>query len=362
MFEDLMTGAEALASADDAALVTAITDWTRAEAAAAAHRMAAVAEFTDRRSRIELADGRAYWACDPWDSAAAEVAAAQTISHRTASTQMHQALALRDRLPRIRALLADGTISARLAATIAWRTQLVEDPQALALIDADLAAAATTFGPMSATKVETKVDALIEEHDPAAVRRFHSAARGRHIGFGDRDDETGLTSMWGKLYATDAELLERRLDAMTRAVCPDDPRTLGERRSEAMGVLAAGGQVLACTCARPDCPTKSPDARGDAIVVHVHTDQPPTDPDDPGEGGNPNDPPPGDPDEPTAPTDGPAEPTDPPPACPAPGFIAGGGVLPAPLMTELRRMGATLHTVAHPVSYTHLTLPTTPYV
>ena len=93
----------------------AITGWTRAEATAAAHRLAAIAELTDRRGASELAVERQFWACDAWDSAAAEVAVASGISARVASNQMHQALALRYRLPEVAKLMVEGTVSARLA-------------------------------------------------------------------------------------------------------------------------------------------------------------------------------------------------------------------------------------------------------
>ena len=122
MCDTLLPGAEALKSADDAAVVAAITWWTRAEAAASARRLEAVAELIRRR-----ADGPtdcAHWSCDNWDAMAAEVGAAQGISHRMASSQMYLAVALRDRLPRVAALFAEGAIRARLVTTIVWHTDL----------------------------------------------------------------------------------------------------------------------------------------------------------------------------------------------------------------------------------------------
>ncbi len=243
-----------------------------------AHRLAAIAELAGRRCGAELAASREQWACDGWDSAAAEIAAALTIGHRAAGTQMLQALRLRDRLPRVGALLADGMITAATAATMGWRTLLVEDPQVMARIDADLAGAAARFAALSAARLETAIDTIIVFHDPAAVRRFHSAARGRDITIGDPEDTTGTTSIWGRLHATDAELLKRRLDALAHSVCPADPRTLGERRSDALGILGAHGDRLPCRCEKPDCPAAGPDARADRIVIHVLTDQHPDTP------------------------------------------------------------------------------------
>ncbi|WP_156766797.1 DUF222 domain-containing protein, partial [Mycobacterium sp. E2327] len=69
--------------APDADVVDAITDGARAEAAAAARRLAAIAELVTRRA--DGATDRAHWSCDNWDAIAAEVAAAQGISHALAS-------------------------------------------------------------------------------------------------------------------------------------------------------------------------------------------------------------------------------------------------------------------------------------
>src|SRR5690242_8149946 len=87
------------AGVDDAAVVAAIADLTRAEAATAARRLAAIAEF--KRRRVVDDGERARWACDWWDCAAAEVGAAMNISARKASGQMRIAVALRDHLPAV---------------------------------------------------------------------------------------------------------------------------------------------------------------------------------------------------------------------------------------------------------------------
>ncbi len=88
---------------------------------------------------------------------------------------------------------------------------------------------------------------------------------------GKPDDETGVASIWGALLATDAELLDRVLTEMARQVCDQDPRTFGQRRADALGVLAARGDLLACQCGNPDCPAAGPDARATAVMIHVLT-------------------------------------------------------------------------------------------
>ena len=112
------------AAASDEELVVAIEDGVRQEAIAGARRLAAIAELT--RRRVDDDDERALWAFDPWDSVAAEVAAAMAIGSRRASGQMRIAEALRDHLPQVAALHCKGALSSRLVSTITWGTRLVQ--------------------------------------------------------------------------------------------------------------------------------------------------------------------------------------------------------------------------------------------
>ncbi|HWS92549.1 MAG TPA: DUF222 domain-containing protein, partial [Mycobacterium sp.] len=271
MFDVLLPDAEALRRADDAAVVAAIAGCAKAEAAAAARRLVAIAEFVARR-----ADGptdSAYWSCDNWDAIAAEVAAAQGISHAMASGQMYLAVALRDRLPKVAALFAQGTISARLASAMVWHTDLIKDPDTLRLVDERLADDATSFGPLSVSKTAQAIDAVVDRHDPAAVRRSRAGARGRDVVISPADDASGTAALWGSLLATDAAILDRRLTQMAHQVCDDDPRTLAQRRADALGALAARAEHLACGCAGPNCPAGADtDPRAAAVMIHVVAD------------------------------------------------------------------------------------------
>ena len=162
-----------------------------------------------------------------------------------------------------------------VATTVTWRGQLIEDPDLLARVDADIAEAATRFGTLSEQKLTDAIDTRIGNHDPDAVRRFQSAAKGLDVRFGKPDDETGTRSIYGLVKITDAELTDRRVEALARSVCPDDPRTHGERRTEALGIIAVNGEVLPCRCGKPDCPaTGGKDPRAEHLVIHVITDDP----------------------------------------------------------------------------------------
>ncbi|MGO9153616.1 DUF222 domain-containing protein [Mycobacterium sp.] len=320
---DNWSSAESLQSADDDAVVAAISEWTRAEAVASARRLAAIAEWVRRH-----ADGPtdcAHWSCDNWDAMAAEVGAAQGISHRMASGQMYLAVALDNRLPHVAALFAQGKISARLASTIVWHTDLIKDPETLRLVDETLAQDAARFGPLSATKTAQAINTVVDYHDPAALRRTRDAARSREVVIDQANEESGTAALWGRLYATDAAVLDRRLTQMAHDVCEHDPRTLSQRRADALGALAAGADRLACRCESIDCVAGADrEQRASCVVTHVVAVASATDA-----------------------LSEPAPPAATPRKRPA-ASITSGGVVPAPLLAELIRDGAQLRPMIHP--------------
>ncbi|WP_418001498.1 DUF222 domain-containing protein [Mycobacterium sp. PDNC021] len=390
----------------DVSTVDAMTHYARVEAVAASGRFVAIADLV--ALRVDNQGDRQWWACDGWDAACAEVGAALGIGPKEASGQMSIAVALRYRLPRVAAVFANGGVSARTVGTICWRTRLVEDPNLMAVIDAALAGALKEWAGLSRKKIEKKIDGWVHKFDPAAVLKVRSAARRRGVGVGKPDDDTGVASIWGALLATDAELLDRVLTEMARQVCDNDPRTFGQRRADALGVLAARGDRLTCQCGAPDCPAAGPDARATAVVIHVLTDALPAPVADPLLSGDPAAPlapmptPPAPEPEPapepfveTTPdialepaaeprpvpgcaeapapvADAEAEPVPMPAACPAPaptpahssaavavspvrvpapvhtpvGYMVGGAVVPPALLADLVARGATVRTVA----------------
>ncbi|MEN4446697.1 DUF222 domain-containing protein [Mycobacterium sp. SM3041] len=288
MFEHVGVGAGGVL-VHDASVVDAVVHFARVSNVAECGKFRAIADLV--ALRVDDEDGRQWWACDGWDAAVAEVGAALGIGKREASGQLSIAVALRFRLPKVAAVFADGGVSARTVGTICWRTRLVEDPNTLAVIDVALAGALSEWAGLSRKKIERKIDGWVQKFDPAAVLKVRSAARRRGVGVGKPDDETGVASIWGALLATDAELLDRVLDEMARQVCEDDPRTFGQRRADALGVLAVRGDRLVCQCGDPDCPAAGPDARAAAVVIHVLTDQLPVPVTDPLLSGDPAAPP-----------------------------------------------------------------------
>jgi hypothetical protein len=262
MFDSLVTATDGTSGADAAGA------WARVENAACARRLAATADSMEARRAAVGSAERDQWCLDNWDAVAAEVAAEQNVSHGVASHQLMVAMALRERLPRVAEVFAAGTISYRLVTAIVSRTRLVTDREARAQLDAAIAAEVAGWGLLSVAKAEAAIDWWVDRIDPAALRRTEHGSRGRHLDVMPAEDGSGLSYLEGKLYAHDAEALNQRLREMARGVCEDDPRTIDQRRADAMGALAAGADRLPCGCGDTQCPAAQSAAPG-ATVVHV---------------------------------------------------------------------------------------------
>jgi Domain of unknown function (DUF222) len=273
MFDGSLPGVGDLAALSDAALVDAVGGWARVENAACARKLAAMAELFCRRTGLDDAEERDCWWVDPDAAVAAESAAAVGISQGLALSQTHRGVALRDRLPAVAALFEAGLISDLLVRTIVWRTALVIAPFAMTLLDRMLAGQVQKWGALSAKKTEQAIDALVEQIDAGALRRSREGSRGRDVEFGSPSDEPGFTSMWARLYAPDAVVVQRRVEEIARSVCDADPRSAAERRADALTALAAGHAELACECGEPDCGAGQRDPTPPVTaVVHVVAD------------------------------------------------------------------------------------------
>ena len=109
-------------------------------------------------------------------------------------------------------MFATGAISYRLVHQICQRTMLVRDPDAVAALDAALAAVVTSFGALSKDQAEKIVDHLVVTVDPFAVRRTQHRARSHHVDV-TVDDASGTAQIEAAVCVTDAKAFDDRLDA-----------------------------------------------------------------------------------------------------------------------------------------------------
>ncbi|GAA1666574.1 HNH endonuclease [Mycolicibacterium murale] len=253
----------------DVQLDDAITTYTALAATVAAHRLLFIAEktsrtYTDDYDTVDDTEAA-------WKSAAAEVSLASDTSHGRASNDMEIGLALATRLPKVAELLLGGQISEYIARRIVHRTTNIVDPDLLATVEAHIAEAATTWGALSVKKLDDAIDVWVNRYDPAAVRQVRVRVRDRGVEILETKD--GVTEVLLRLTGADAALYWQRITAMAKGVCPDDPRTLDQRRADAHGALGAGFFHLACQCGNPDCPAAADDdGRASHVVVHIYTE------------------------------------------------------------------------------------------
>ncbi|MFV8319123.1 HNH endonuclease signature motif containing protein [Mycobacterium sp. 23] len=206
------------------------------------------------------------WAIDTMKAVAGEVAAGLRISQGRAETKVRYARAMRERLPEVAAVFCAGDIDYEAFTTIVFRTDLIEDRDVLAAVDATVAARVTRWPSLSRGRLSQKVDAIVARADADALRRRTEARAEREVWISP--PLNGVAQIEGRLRATDAKAIDARLSALAATVCPNDPRTLAQRRADALGALAAGGTRLGCECARPDC-TAAGKKPASPVVIHV---------------------------------------------------------------------------------------------
>jgi hypothetical protein len=209
----------------------------------------------------------------------------------------------------------------------------------MAAVDADLAERVTRWGALSVKKTEHAIDELVDHHDPGAVRRATAAGAQETVVFGCPTDVAGVTTIWARLNAPDAALLEHNVEAMAHRVCDADPRSMDQRRAHALAARA-NGTAFVCRCGDPDC---SGDTAGDApathAVVYAVADETTIEAAHPAESA-----------ESAADPEPEPERRESPPARPKPAYVFGAGIMPTSLLgavVERARIRRVRHPGAH---------------
>ena len=199
----------------------------------------------------EAADVRARFGPDGMERAIAAVGAALNAPAARARELIVAGATMRHQLPLTGRMLARGRIDLARFLLIVNRTTLCEEA-IFGELDAALAEEIGHRAPMSLTRFRALVDATVARIDAAAaVRRLEEADRARHIRMRPDRHTPGQSRITGSLPAHRAAGVDARLTDMAQAVHPADPRTIAQRRADALVALADGRQDLACIC--PHC-------------------------------------------------------------------------------------------------------------
>ena len=241
----------------------------RVEAQATARRLNVVADLMSLRYR-QLPD-RSEWVVDLWDAMAAELAAALRISRALASRYMSDAELMRERLPKVGECLAAGDINYAMFNVIATRTALITEEKALAAVDEQLALRAPRWPSLTRGRLAMRVDAIVLQVDRDAIRRIDKEVKDRYLNVSQ--SLSGTAEVYGNVFASTAQALDRRLDELAGTVCEADPRTKAQRRADALTALVAGADRMMCTCGDAACVESRGRLRNRNVVIHVVAEQ-----------------------------------------------------------------------------------------
>jgi Domain of unknown function (DUF222) len=252
----------------DADLIDVMGEATRDESTAIAQRLAAVAELFVRRSG-ELAELQ-WCVVDGCAAVAAEVSAAQNISHARAVGQVQFACALWHRLPAVAKVFATGVIDFRMVSTIISRTENV-DAAVIAKLDEAIARHCTKWMKLSTPKLRDRIDLWVAKFDAAGVRVPPKVKDNRYVDV--YPTSPGMAAVLASLEAADGAAFDQRLDAFAATVCDNDPRTKQQRRADACGALGRGEAGLVCKCGLADCPAGVERKAAASAVIHLLAEQ-----------------------------------------------------------------------------------------
>ncbi|MEE6177071.1 HNH endonuclease signature motif containing protein [Mycobacterium sp. 050134] len=254
---------------DPAGLLAVVESTHRGESKLVARRLGAVAALLRHRvAAAERSEQRAdYASVDGFEQTSAEVAAAMNLSPVAANYVVSYAEALDTRLPKVAALLAQGRTDWRTVRLILSRTDLITDDGLIAEVDRSMAERIGSWHGWSKQRIVNAIDATVRAVDPDAARERRAAADSdRYLAVEAR--ENGMSAVFGTVTATAASVFDRRLSQLATGVCQGDPRTMDQRRADALAALTEGRELV-CGCGNPQCPRQSDAERpsGAARVV-----------------------------------------------------------------------------------------------
>ncbi|MDT2008370.1 DUF222 domain-containing protein [Rhodococcus opacus] len=200
--------------------------------------------------------------------ASVELSVALGMNETTATAWIELGLELRHRLHRTHDAFAAGHIDLDQTRVIATMLAGVDNAK-LEILEA----AILDGRPLPPSKLRARCRRLVARHDPDSLpHRAKLAAADRDIRV--RPADNGMSHLDGHLPAADAHTIAMRLrDMAIHDVCSKDPRTLAQRRADALTALTDGTGALVCRSGNEHCHTRTgrPTARRAPLIQVVIT-------------------------------------------------------------------------------------------
>lgn len=235
----------------DEGLIEALRTAHGAAAAAQAAEVFAVRELYRRHRASSAQPGPG--GVRAGEFAATEAAMAIQVDEGSVAAMIDVGLALEGWLPRTRAEFAAGRIDLAKVRVIIDNTRAVAG-EVLAELEPRLLETARRTTPVRLRQTARRWVARL---DPGgAQRRREQRQDDRDVRI--RAMQDGMAVFDGVLPAPDAQTVAMRLREMSLQVCSSDPRTMPQRRADALVALADGSGRLRCACGRgARCPKRA---------------------------------------------------------------------------------------------------------
>ncbi|TQM31088.1 uncharacterized protein DUF222 [Nocardia bhagyanarayanae] len=248
MFEQNQLSAMDFEAMSDEGLIEALRAVHGAAAAAQAAEVFAVRELYRRHRAASAEPGPG--GVRAGEFAAAEAAVGLFVDEGTAAALIDIGLVLEEALPRTRVAFAAGRIDLAKVRVIVDSTRALAKEVVDALEPRLLEAAART----NPARLRQAARRWANRLDPAGTqRRRERRQEDRDVRI--RAVQDSMAVFDGLLPAPGAQTVAMRLREMSLQVCANDPRTMPQRRADALVALADGSGRLCCRCGRGErCP------------------------------------------------------------------------------------------------------------
>lgn len=185
---------------------------------------------------------------DGLERAMADVGATLSVPAAQARTLIEAGHALRYRLPFTAIALSCGRIDLHRFQIAVKRTELCA-PDTIERIDCRISEAILGRDQMSIARFTALVDSIVAKVDPVAMKRRRERAQAdRRVTIRPDRFAPGQSRVSAQVAITDGAVLDAALDSMAAGVHAGDPRTLEERRADALPALARRLNHLPCRC------------------------------------------------------------------------------------------------------------------
>ncbi|MGL6235119.1 MAG: DUF222 domain-containing protein, partial [Segniliparus sp.] len=235
-------------------LFAALAEVEREESLLLSRKAVLVARIAEKVAERQIVEerqtGKGIFSFAAREAVLLELGPALGVSSRGAEAMLSFAEDMTVNYPRLGAKLAAAEVTAKAARFVGENLGFAPSGCREEL-DSWLAVQAPRWRAHSYGKISQLMEAQFLRLDPEWCRQRRERAH-KSRSFTITPVSDGMADLRGTMPLEAAAELRERLDAIARTVCPDDPRPLFARHSDALAILGEENQLV-CECGKPSC-------------------------------------------------------------------------------------------------------------